>query len=45
MNHVHISAATALSTILVVIVFAFIWRSLSARWSEKPIGQAMAFIL
>ena len=27
-----------------VMIWMFFWRNLSARWSERPIGQAMASI-
>ena len=27
-----------------MIIFMFMWRNLSARWAERPIGQAMASI-
>lgn len=27
-----------------VIIFMFMWRNLAARWSERPLGQAMGSI-
>lgn len=27
-----------------VIIFGMLWRALAARWSESPVGQAMAAI-
>lgn len=27
-----------------LIIFGFLWRSLAAKWSERPIGKAMAYI-
>lgn len=42
--HVHVSPVEFLTTACYLVIFGFLWRSLSARWSEKPIGQAMAFI-
>lgn len=42
--HVHVSPVDFLTTACYLIIFGFLWRSLAARWSEKPIGQAMAFI-
>lgn len=28
-----------------LVIFAFAWRTAAARYSETPIGQAMAYIL
>ena len=42
--HVHVSPVEFLTTACFIVLFGFFWRSLSARWSDKPIGQAMAFI-
>lgn len=42
--HVHVSPVEFLTTACYLIIFGFLWRSLAARWSDKPIGQAMAFI-
>lgn len=28
-----------------VLIFSFLWRMAAARWSESPIGQAMAVAL
>lgn len=42
--HVHVSPVEFLSVALYLVIFGFLWRTLAARWSEKPIGQAMAFI-
>lgn len=42
--HVHISPVEFLATAAYLVVFGFLWRSLAARWSENPVGQAMAFI-
>lgn len=27
-----------------LIIFGFLWRALAAKWSERPVGQAMAYI-
>jgi hypothetical protein len=27
-----------------MVIFGFLWRSLAARWSERPLGKAMAYI-
>lgn len=42
--HVHVSPVEFLTVAAYLVIFGFLWRSLAARWSEKPIGQAMAFI-
>lgn len=42
--HVHISPVEFLETACFVVIFGFLWRTLAARWSDKPVGQAMAFI-
>lgn len=44
MVHVHVSALEFFVTAAYIIVFGFLWRSLAARWSERPVGQAMAYI-
>lgn len=39
--------ATALNAIVVflmVVIMGFIWRTLAAKWSDRPTGQAMAYI-
>ena len=28
-----------------VVIIMFLWRNLAARWSERPIGQAMGSIM
>jgi hypothetical protein len=38
---------TALNFVIVgcfTIIFMFMWRNLAARWSERPVGQAMGSI-
>lgn len=42
--HVHVSPVEFLSTAAYVVLFGFLWRTLSARWSDNAAGQAMAFI-
>lgn len=42
--HVHISPVEFLTVSMFIIIFGFLWRALAAKWSDKPIGQAMAFI-
>lgn len=44
MPHIHASALDALVVFAYLVIFGFIWRFLSARWSERPVGKAMAFI-
>lgn len=43
--HLHIGAVDFLIFSAYVIIFAYIWRTLSAWWADRPIGQAMAYIL
>lgn len=42
--HVHVSPVEFLTVAAYVVIFGFIWRTLSARYAEKPVGQAMAYI-
>lgn len=42
--HIHVGAMDALCTFAYIIVFAYIWRALSAHWADNPVGQAMSFI-
>jgi hypothetical protein len=42
--HVHISLVSFLITGAYLIIWGFMWRSLSARWSDNAVGQAMAYI-
>lgn len=42
--HVHVSPIEFLTVAAYLVIFGFLWRSLAARWSDKPVGQAMAFI-
>jgi hypothetical protein len=28
-----------------MVIFMFLWRAAAARWSERPIGQAMAAVM
>lgn len=41
---IHVSPVEFLTVACYVVIFGFLWRSLAARWSDKPVGQAMAFI-
>jgi hypothetical protein len=38
------SALNFLIVAAFTIIFMFMWRNLAARWSERPIGQAMGSI-
>jgi len=42
--HVHVGTPEFLAALSYMIIAGFLWRSLAAHWSDKPIGQAMAFI-
>lgn len=42
--NVHIGLPEFVSFSAMVVLFGFLWRSLSARWAETPFGKAMAFI-
>lgn len=43
--HVHVSPVDAVAVGCYVVIFAFAWRTVAAKVSHKPIGQAMAYIL
>lgn len=43
-NHVHVSALSAVIIFCYLIIFGFIWRTLSMRFAESPWGKAMAVI-
>lgn len=42
--HVHISPVEFLAVACYLVIFGFFWRTLAARWSENPVGKAMAFV-
>lgn len=42
--HVHVSFLEAVQIASVIVIFGFLWRTAAARWSDTPVGQAMAFI-
>jgi len=42
--HVHASALDFLIFVAYSIIFGFIWRLAAARWSDSPVGKAMAFV-
>lgn len=43
-GHIHVSFISFLVTALYIIVFGLVWRWAASKWSQKPIGQAMAVI-
>ena len=42
--HIHIGAMDFAITVAFIIIFSYIWRSISLHLADRPIGQAMAFI-
>lgn len=42
MNHIHVSAMTAVTTFLMVVIVGALWRLLAMRLSETSLGKAMA---
>jgi hypothetical protein len=42
--HIHVSPVEFLTTACYVVIFGFLWRTLSARWADNSVGQAMAYI-
>lgn len=42
--HVHIGTVEFFTVAAYVIIFGFLWRALSARLSDSPVGKAMAWI-
>lgn len=44
MPHVHASTLDALTVFAYLIIFGAAWRSVAGQLSERPIGQAMAFV-
>jgi hypothetical protein len=42
--HVHASALDFLVFVAYSIIFGFFWRLMAARWADKPLGKAMAFV-
>ena len=42
--HIHIGAIDFFITAAYIIIFAYIWRAVSANLADTSIGQAMAFI-
>lgn len=42
--HVHVGFAEAAQWLALMVVVGFLWRSVSARLSDSPVGKAMSFI-
>lgn len=42
--HIHASALDGLTMFAMLLVISALWRTLAFRWSDKPIGQAMAYV-
>lgn len=42
--HIHVGALDFMITAAYVIIFAYIWRSISCYFADRKLGQAMAFI-
>lgn len=42
--HIHIGAMDFFITAAYIIIFAYIWRAISANLADTSLGQAMAFI-
>jgi hypothetical protein len=42
--NLHVSVLGFLTTALYIIIFGFLWRWASARWSDTPLGKAMGVI-
>ncbi len=43
--HNHVSAVDAVIVAAYVVIFAAMWRTVSAHLADRPVGQAMAYIL
>lgn len=43
--HIHLGGYDFLKFGAYLIIFSYLWRSISLHLADKPIGQAMAFIL
>lgn len=39
------SALNVIVVGLMMVIFTFLWRMLAAKWSDSPVGQAMAVAL
>lgn len=43
-GHVHVSALGFLIVAAYVVILQFFWRLAMARWADRPIGKALAFL-
>lgn len=43
-GHLHVGTVDAIVVACYLVVFGFLWRTAAAKWSEHPVGQAMAYI-
>lgn len=41
MNHIHVSALSAITMFLMVGIVGFFWRVLALKLSDSPVGKAM----
>lgn len=44
MEHIAVGLPQFLAVSAYVIIFGFFWRTIAGRLSDKPVGQAMAYI-
>lgn len=42
--HVHMSAVSAITTFIYVVIVGFLWRVIAGLASDTPLGKAMGFI-
>ncbi len=42
--HVHASALDAVTMFAMLLILSALWRTLAFRYSDKAIGQAMAYV-
>lgn len=42
--HMHIGTVDFIPLVCYFVIFGFLWRTLSARWADNSVGQAMAYI-
>jgi len=42
--HIHLGIIHALTIFANVIIIGFFWRLASMYWSDRPMGQAMAYL-
>lgn len=42
--HVHASVLDFMVFAAFTVILGFLWRLAAAKWSDKPVGKAMAFL-